>query len=165
MIEAVVQAGSFETAYRRAGRGGTVLVLLAGEDAKLGGWLFNPLAERFRTIAPDLPLALTTTPGVLTAWLPALIDGLGLDQPSVVASVAHAHDIQRLAADDPDRVGRLLLLRSDPDGQPAGRGTALMAGRDLAPRLVGVVGVPGADDPAGRSLALEAIVGFLAGPS
>jgi pimeloyl-ACP methyl ester carboxylesterase len=165
MIEAVVQAGSFETAYRRAGRGGTVLLLLAGEDQELGDWLFATLGERFRTIAPDLPADLEATPSLLGAWLCALIDGLGLEEPAVVAGLAHAHALLRFAARDPDRVGRLVLLQGDEEEKPVETEAALAGQVQAARRPVRVVAVPRPEDHAGRSVALEGIVGFLSMPA
>lgn len=161
MIEAVVQAGSFETAYRRAGRGGTVLVLLAGEDQELGDWLFDRLGERFRTIAPDLPPDLEATPSLLGAWLRALIDGLGLEQPAVVGGIAHAHALLRFAARDPDRVGRLVLLQGDAHRNTAETEAALAAEARVARGPVHVMTVPRAEDHAGRSVALAGILDFL----
>lgn len=163
MIEAVVQAGSFETAYRRAGRGGTVLLLLAGEDRELADWLFDTLAERFRTIAPDLPPDLEARPTFFGAWLRALIDGLGLEQPAVVVGAAHTHALLRFAARDADRVGRLVLLQGDARGNTAGTEAALAA--EAARRPVRVVAVPRADDHAGRSVVLARILDFLSIPA
>jgi pimeloyl-ACP methyl ester carboxylesterase len=110
VIEAVVQAGAFETTYRRAGRGETVLLVLADADRAVGDRLFAALSERFRTIAPVLPRELREAAELFDSWLCAFLDGLGLDQPVVVAGSAHAQALQRLAGRDPDRLGRLVLL-------------------------------------------------------
>jgi pimeloyl-ACP methyl ester carboxylesterase len=163
MIEAVVQAGAFETSYRRAGRGGTVLLIVAGADHAIGDWLFVALGERFRTIAPDLPRELETAPGLLATWLPALIDGLGLDQPAVVASAAHAHALLRLAARDPHRMGRLVLLHAA-DGSTAGSGEGLAPDLDGARQHVRAVAVPRAEDHAGRAVTLATIMELLGPP-
>jgi pimeloyl-ACP methyl ester carboxylesterase len=121
IIEAVVQAGAFETSYRRAGRGDTVLLILAAEDHAIRDWLFVTLGEHFRIIAPDLPPELAAAPELLGTWWPALIDGLGLDQPAVVAGAAYARALLRLAVRDPHRMGRLVLLHAA-DGSTAGSG-------------------------------------------
>lgn len=160
MIEAMVQAGAFETMYRRAGRGGTVLLVLPGEDQALGDWLFVTLGERLRTIAPVLPRELETAPSLFDAWLSALIDGLGLEQPAVVAGVVYAHALLSLAARDPERLGRLVLLH-DGDGATLEAEAALTAEVRAAHPPVRVVAVPRAEDHAGRTLTLAGILEFL----
>lgn len=165
MIEAMVQAGPFETAYRRAGRGGTVLLLLGRQDEEQGDWLFDTLGERFRIIAPDLPPELEATPSLLGPWLRALIDGLGLEMPSVVAGLTHAHALLRFAELDPDRVGRLLLVLRDGDASATGTDAALAAGAQVARRPVRVVVVPASGDHDQRGVAMAGIMDFLAGHS
>lgn len=160
MIEAVVQAGAFETAYRRAGRGGTVLLVLAGEDQAIEDWLFVTLGERFRTIAPVLPREAETAASLFDAWLSALIDGLGLEQPAVVAGAAHAHALLSLAARDPERLGRLVLLH-DGDGTTLESEVALTAEVRAAHQPVCVVAVPRDEDHAARTLTLAGILEFL----
>jgi pimeloyl-ACP methyl ester carboxylesterase len=118
MIEAVVQAGPFETPYRRAGTGGTVLLLMADDDPAGRDRLFDQLAGRFRTIAPELPGELAETPELMAVWLRGLIDGLGLDRPAIVAGPTYAAPLRRFAELDPDRVGRLALVR-EPDVEVA----------------------------------------------
>jgi pimeloyl-ACP methyl ester carboxylesterase len=164
MIEAMVQAGPFETAYRRAGRGATVLLLLAGEDQNQGDWLFGTLGERFRTIAPDLPPELEATPSLLGPWLRALIDGLGLELPAVVASLTHAHALLRFAKLDPDRVGRLLLILRDVDENVPDTEAAFAAGAQVPRRPVRVVVVPASENYARRDGAMVEILDFLAAP-
>jgi pimeloyl-ACP methyl ester carboxylesterase len=110
-IQAVVQVGPVEVAYRRAGAGAPVVLLHDGEHgAALAAALFDVLATRFRVIAPDAPPAAAA--GVtLARWLRGLIDGLGLERPSIVAAEEVGVAVLAFAMDDPDRVDRLAILR------------------------------------------------------
>ena len=164
MIEAVVQAGAFQIRYRRAGRGSTVLLVISDEDEALSVWLFAALGERFRTIAPALPPELQGGGGAFEAWLCAVSDGLGLERPGVVAGIAHARALQSLAARDPERLGRLVLLQRG-DGPAAGVGAAPVPVPAAEGHIPGppirVVSVPDREDPADRARALARILEIL----
>ena len=162
MIEAVVQTGSFETAYRRAGCGGAVL-LLVGESGPSGDWLFDQIAARFRTIAPVPPAGVVGGPAQdsFQPWLRGLIDGLGLQRPAVVAGAADGAALVRFAAVDPHRVERLALVRHGAAAVP--EDPALEAA--AAPQPVLVVAIPGADEPEARAAALGRLLEFLAAPA
>lgn len=157
MIEAVVQTGAFETSYRRAGTGAPVL-LLDGGDPEIGEWLFRSLAARFRVVAP----ARRDGQAGFEAWLRGLIDGLGLDQPAVVAAVADGAALLAFAAIDPLRLRRLALVEGPPGA--LSRAGALDDAIGAAGHPVLVVPVPTAADSAGRRAAEEALVAFLALP-
>lgn len=109
-------AGTVETPYRRAGRGGTVLLLGAAG-------LFDELAETLRVVEPlRLPAGPVRTggpedavdrvrgldEGVWRDWLKGLVDGLGLEQPALVVGTGLEAGVRRVAAQDPDRFGPVL---------------------------------------------------------
>lgn len=75
LIEAVVQAGSVETSYVRAGQGAPVVLLTCRTTAALiEDPLFQGLAACFRVIVPALPADDVNAGN----WLRDVIDGLGL---------------------------------------------------------------------------------------
>ena len=161
MIEAVVQTGAFETPYRRAGRGGPVLLLVGG-GAPAGQRLFDDLARRFRTIAPLLPpwLAGDGGPGEsFDEWLRGLIDGLGLQRPALVAEADHGPVLLRFAGLDPDRVERIALVLYGPSEGPAEQALREAAAAALHPVLV--VRIPDAEEPETCAAAIAALVEFL----
>jgi hypothetical protein len=163
MIEAVVQTGSFETAYRRAGSGGAVL-LLGGDPGASGDWLFDQLAARFRTIAPLRPGWIEGA-GYATCelWLRGLIDGIGLQRPALVAGVADAAPLLRFAAVDPHRLDRIALVRHG--GSRVARNPALDHAATAAPHPLLLVGIPGPEEPDARADALGRLLEFLTAPS
>jgi pimeloyl-ACP methyl ester carboxylesterase len=162
MIEAVVQIGSVETAYRRAGSGRTVLLLVGEGDAAVD-WLFEQLAVRFRTIAPLRPGGIDEGGyATLDLWLRGLIDGLGLQRPALVAGVADARSLLRFATIDPERVDRIALVVDGETGR--GRDSALVDGAAAALHPLLVVTIPGPDDPYARRRAMARLVEFLDDP-
>jgi pimeloyl-ACP methyl ester carboxylesterase len=170
MIEAVVQTGAFETSYRRAGSGVAVLLLIMEAEAEIGDWLFGQLSRRFRTIAPVLPAGSQPVSGAspngagadLEDWLRGLIDGLGLEQPALVAGAACGARLLRFMALDPHRVGRLALVQpADPDGMAPGH-LVLGDPGPADPHPVLVMGIPGPEDRDGRSAGLARLARFLA---
>ena len=171
-VLATVQTPAGETRYFRAGSGGSVLLLgCRGTRDPLGRALFRELAQRFRVVAPipaEGAAGEPTMPGPGTsfsAWLRGVIDGLGLVSPGVVADEGTGIPALGFAMTDPDRVGRLvvvrrdavdeavpdalvadalhryghplLLIRADPSADPA----------DLVPRLAREIGAFLAPDP------------------
>jgi pimeloyl-ACP methyl ester carboxylesterase len=169
MIEAVVQTGTFETSYRRAGTGGTVLLLAGTVDA--GDWLFDQLALHFRIVAPVLPMELDSGSGDnmagsdrgLEGWLRGLIDGLGLERPAVVAGAARGAGLLRFMALDPDRVRQMVLIYGAQSGLAPGH-VLLEDPVPGGPQPVLVIGFPGPGDPDGRMAALHRMVTFLGAP-
>lgn len=153
MIEAVVQTGCFETAYRRAGNGAAVLLLGAG-----GGemeWPFEALAARYRVVAPARPvIGPEGDSDGGNVWLRGVIDGLGLDRPGVVAGAGDGPWLLAFAAIDPHRVGRVVLLS---DGEAH---VPLAAALAAALHPVLLLSLPPAGDAARRA-AENALVAFL----
>lgn len=164
MIEAVVQAGAFQTSYRRAGRGRTVLLVLSSEDQVLADSLFATLAEQFRTIAPATPPELQNAAWRFDAWLCSLSDGLGLERPAVVAGVGHADALTSLASRDPERLGPLVLLHHKAGSTPGIEAAQAPTGQ-VGRSPVRVVAVPASEDQSGRALVLAGIVEFLHRPA
>jgi pimeloyl-ACP methyl ester carboxylesterase len=159
MIEAVVQTGAFETAYRRAGAGRAVL-LLGVENSPHGAALFRELAARFRVIAPVLPGGDGhdgEPSDVMGRWLRGLIDGLGLERPALVADAALGPALVRFAALDPDRADRLALV--GPDLGPWQDGPLTDA---PALEAVWLVRLQDQDDPTTRAGELAGLFEFLA---
>ncbi|AKF09324.1 alpha/beta fold hydrolase [Sandaracinus amylolyticus] len=113
----VLQTGTTETRYQRAGRGSPVLLLFTDATADaLGARLFERLAAGFRVIAPTLP------PGVeIASWLRDLIEGLGLIRPAIVADEPFVVASLALSTQEPDRVGAIVVLaRAAHDGEDPG---------------------------------------------
>ncbi|NGO75739.1 alpha/beta hydrolase [Streptomyces sp. YC504] len=109
--------------------GGTPLVLLPGGGTTSVSWFANAeaLAENHRIYAVDLLGDLGHSPNDglalrsgkdLTAWLDALLDGLGLDSVQLCGHSYGAWTALNYALHAPERVSRLALL--DPTGCFAG---------------------------------------------
>lgn len=165
MIEAVVQTGSFETVYRRAGYGGPVLLLVGAWDPA-GEWLFEHLAARFRTIAPIPPVPVDDggqAGDAFEPWLRGLIDGLGLQGPALVATLTDGAALLRFAAADPHRVERMALVTHGATG--AGPDPALVSAAAGASHPVLLLGIPGSEEPEARADALARLLEFLAAPA
>jgi len=101
-IDAFLQAGPILTPYRRSGTGAPVLLLCRGA---LADRLLGRLAGRRCVIAPELPEGVP-----FTAWLCDVIDGLGLDRPAIVADATFAEAVRAFVRDEPDRVGRVVVV-------------------------------------------------------
>lgn len=122
IIEAVVQTTDTETVYRRAGKGAPVLLLVAGSGSGvLERTLLHTLSEHFRVFAPRfpprangaVPSAGETATVDVSAWLRDLIDGLGLERPSIVADESLGIAALSFALLDPERVDRLVMVCRD----------------------------------------------------
>lgn len=113
----VLQTGTTETQYRRAGHGPPVLLLFAeGSADELGAHLFDRLAAGFRVIAPTCPAGVE-----IADWLRDLIEGLGLIRPAIVADEPFALASLGLSMQEPDRVGAVVVIaRAADDGEEAG---------------------------------------------
>ena len=105
LVEAIVQMGSVETAYRRAGRGRPVLLLVDLAQAARDR-LFWRLAETAMVVEPALP----PPPGEWPRWLRGVVDGLGLDRPDLVVVESWVPAAEAFAREDPDRAGRIVPI-------------------------------------------------------
>jgi hypothetical protein len=105
VVEAVVQAGSHETSYRRAGTGRPVVLLLRAAVPTRADPLFDALAREFRVVAPALPDA-----PLLLDWVRAVIDGLGLERPALLVDASLAGSLAGVAFSDDDRCGCFVVL-------------------------------------------------------
>ncbi len=118
MIDAVVQAGGWETRYVRAGRGPQVLILTMAGD---GGWahgLLSALASRFRVYLPERPglgSDIDIRSEDAAVWLRGVIDGLGLDRPVVVADAELQPMLESFTTTDAELVGRVTLIGAPTD--------------------------------------------------
>src|SRR5688500_4011849 len=108
-----------ETHYVRAGAGSPMLLLFpAGLDDALGAALFERLAERYRVVAPVVPAGVGGAGIPLARWLRELIDGLGLEQPTVVADESLAGALLGFSLVDPARIAGVIAICRD-DADPA----------------------------------------------
>lgn len=105
VVEAVVQAQGMETHYVRAGRGPAVLLLRTG-GGNAADPLFVRLTTEFRVIAPVVPAVPS-----LAGWIRDVIDGLGLDRPSILADAMLDRRIALGVLTDEERASRVAVLR------------------------------------------------------
>ncbi len=117
-IAATIVTSSGEIRYRRAGRGRAVLLLTSRETASgPGALVLHSLAGRFRVIAPELRVAPAGVrvrgSAAVCGWLGDVVDGLGLERPSVVADESFGLAALRYAMLDPERVDRLVVISDD----------------------------------------------------
>lgn len=136
-----VEIDGGELAWRSVGSG-PLLLLVNGYAATAADWdphLLNALARSFEVVCPDNrgvgDSKLEAAPGsragsetpapaltieAMAADLEALLDSLGVERAPVVAGWSMGGFVaQRLAARSPQRVGRLVLLSTDPGGEAA----------------------------------------------
>jgi hypothetical protein len=158
-VEAVLQTGAMETRYRRAGAGVPVLLLFPrGLADVLGAELFTRLSTRYRVVAPVVPDGVGGAGIPRSTWLRALIDGLGLVQPTVVADETLAGALLGFSLVDPGRVGGVVAICRD-DADPASSVGTLHAAHGLL-----VVAVDTASDAASSAeAAMTEIVRFVDG--
>jgi hypothetical protein len=154
-IQAVVHTGELETRYWRTGSGPSVLLLLReGVSTPAGRSLMTELARSCRVFVPEIqtPTAGGGLPhGDLVSRLRALVDGLGLLRPSIVADETFALAALAFTLADPHRAGRLLITTRQPlIGSDTGGVLEDVVGRCGHPVLLLQL-EPGADAPAAAS--------------
>ena len=127
---ASVCSGTVETAYRRAGRGDTI-VALAAREWRGAPVLFPALAREFRLIVPELDRP-NDAPGArppFAVWLTAFLDGLGLDRVTLLADERFAGAALGSALIEPGRVARLVVVLDAADAEhPLAAADATMCG-------------------------------------
>lgn len=114
---AVLRARGVDTPYTRIGAGETVVLLRAAAGDDVSSSLVASLATRFRVIAPLWPSGVDAASlPESTVWLRDLLDGLGIEQATVVAEGALGPLALSFVLTDPLRVDRLVLLVGDRSG-------------------------------------------------
>ena len=108
---ATVCSGLADTDYQRAGRGDTIVALVA-RDWRGADALFPALARDFRLIIPELddPNADTGKRLPFGVWLSAFLDGLGLSHVTLLADERFGGPALGSAMIDPLRVARLVVV-------------------------------------------------------
>src|SRR5688572_10303674 len=93
-VEALVQSGTVETTYVRAGQGAPVILLRDGSTPAEADLLFLRLAAEFKVIAPELVSCRKAE--CFDAWLSSFIDGLGLEHPRLVLAAENGQQLKEL---------------------------------------------------------------------
>lgn len=117
-----IEANGVRVAYRDVGQG-PVLMMLHGSGPGASGWSnysrnVPVLAEQYRVICPDLPgfgasdmkPVDATTPGFWADTILAMMDALGIGQAHFVGNSMGGMIALKIALEQPDRVGRLILM-------------------------------------------------------
>lgn len=116
-----IDAGGYRIHYLEYGTGPAVLLIHGGGAG--GAMWFRQIAElskRFRVIAPDNPIfGLSSRPSrqlavpeVTTGFVESFMDALDIDQASVAGLSMGGFAAARFAAENPDRVDKLMLIDS-----------------------------------------------------
>lgn len=138
-FRAVVRVGATITEYLRSGRGRPVLMLRPPEPTgPLWDELLATTAGSLKVIVPEV-MPQADDPA---AWFAAFLDGLGLQQVAVVAHGVHASLTYDLAARDPERISRCILIdgQGPPPRQPLTQPLLLLpADGDVADTVEAVV--------------------------
>ncbi|CAN5755201.1 hypothetical protein BH23GEM9_BH23GEM9_32220 [soil metagenome] len=114
LVEAVVQVGDRETLYLRCGRGPRVVVVLA-EEATERLRLVQRFARHSRVVAPVPPWEdVDVWPAAAATWLRGVIEGLGLDRPTVALAPTLALLAGALSR-GADYVGDVIIAADDDD--------------------------------------------------
>ena len=109
---AALRIGNSDVAYCRSGSAAGAPLLLLVEDANLRDRLRARFKDSFRVYSLSLQ---DTAPDIATrALLRGVIDGLGLDQPHLLADEARGLAVMDYVISDPQRVGRIALFWREP---------------------------------------------------
>lgn len=162
LVRASVHAGGTTTNYFRAGSG-DVVVLLGHAFADVSrDSLLDALATTHRVIVPEIsgPGDAEVATIARAAWLRSFLDGLGLDDVSIVARDECALTALAYALTDFDRVRSVvLLLRNASD--PASAERFAEGVEDSRCRILVASEVPEPGRPDERASQIGAIVDFL----
>jgi len=123
LAQRFVEAGGYRTAYVEAGVGDAVVCIHSANPGSTGALEYRhnlePLNKRFRVIAPDLIGAGRTEPPTASipnmhdayvAHLFAFLDALGIVKAHLIGNSRGALICISMAAKQPARVGRMILL-------------------------------------------------------
>ena len=105
VVEALVQIGSAEIPYRRAGRGDPVLLLVPPHRVLPVGWLEVRVGSCL--VIQPLLAPPTVDPG---GWIRGLVDGLGLGAVELVTGGLGPTEWLELARLDPWRIRRVTTI-------------------------------------------------------
>jgi hypothetical protein len=130
-IEAVLQTGTIETHYLRAGAGEPLLLLFqTALTDPLAAALFAQLSTRYRVVAPRVPAGVGGPVMPLSRWLRELVDGLGFVRPTVIGDETLAGALLGFSLVDPGRIRGVVAVCRD-DADPATSTGMLHAGHGL----------------------------------
>ena len=127
--EKFVQAGAYRTHYWEAGQGDTVLMLHSA-DPGAGGWLefrnnLEPLSRHFRVLAPDIiGFGHTDSPTkdlrhpAYVEHMVQFLDALGVKKTHLIGNCRGGLISISVAAEQPGRVGRVILVGNAGGGIP-----------------------------------------------
>ena len=107
---AEVLAGSIQTPYERWGQGPPLLLLRGDAEASVPEEVLRRLGESYTVVVPEgRPWASTELSGAFSNWLRNFLDGLGLDQVSIIAARPEGVPALAFAQMEPDRVNTIVL--------------------------------------------------------
>ena len=127
--EKFVQAGEYRTHYWEVGEGENVLMLHSA-DPGAGGWLefrenMEALGRQFRLLAPDIiGFGKTDSPTrdlrhpAYVEHMVQFLDALGVKKTHLIGNCRGGLISISIAAEHPDRVGRLILIGNAGGGIP-----------------------------------------------
>jgi pimeloyl-ACP methyl ester carboxylesterase len=157
VVCARVVAGDIDICYYAVGRGAPVVLLVANRQVLSD--LLDRLPRHLRVIAPTgIPVEIVATAPadeLAAAWLRGFLDTLGLECVTLAADTSLASAALAYALAEPDRVTRLIFLRSAAR-EPNASATAIAA--ELPARLE-------SEDATGIDHMVSRIVDFVGGES
>ncbi len=129
VTERFIQAGEYRTHYWEVGEGENVLMLHSADPGS-GGWLefrenMEALGKQFRVLAPDIigfgktdsPKSDLRHPAYVEHML-QFLDALGVKKTHLIGNCRGGLISISIAAEHPDRVGRLILIGNAGGGIP-----------------------------------------------
>jgi pimeloyl-ACP methyl ester carboxylesterase len=133
-----IDAGGIETSYLEAGSGETVLMLHGSGPgvSALANWQHNipALAQRFHLVAPDIVgFGATERPEdivySLRNWTDhvwAFVDARGIEKARVIGNSLGGRIALQMAADQPDRIAKMVLMGTPGVGMTPTEGLAAL---------------------------------------
>jgi pimeloyl-ACP methyl ester carboxylesterase len=152
---AVVEVGTIETEYLRAGSGPAVLYLGPVTGDPECEAVFGALTTRFRVTVPQSISPAATMPrpdgggSAFANWMEGFLDGLGIVRAGLVADESFGAEAARFALAHPGQIGRLVILHPATSAAPLGaRGAVLAVRRGGAQSIAEMLRFLAADDGA-----------------